>query len=494
MIKQIWGKLTGEIRKRIYTSGTTCLDAYSLSSQKVTPKLAKDLYYNDDDDYKLAAGMTKPVINVPVGFMGVPTFVSEEENAANILQEFTDANTSKMQRTHRNALRDGKVYVWVTRQDRQNDPLYPEEQERLHYTIIPCHQVTQVQYDARTGDIAQFQFEKTHSWYDNSGRQERCSIIQTITPDEKTVEIDGGTPPDIDASTDANPWGFVPVVEFLNEIEDGDRTGRSDFESIEPYLRAYHDVMKYALQGSKNHSTPRLKLKVDQVAEFLRYNFGVDDIDRWVRDGGKINLAGKELIVFAGENEDAEYIEVSSATGDAISLLHLLFYLICETSETPEFAFGARLGANYASVKEQMPVLIRRVARKREFFEEAWQRVARMVLAMETQGRQVAISDYSVTLQWDKIDPRDSKEIAEELKISVDAMADGTEAALISRQSAVDYLARIVEEMDTYKSVDPERAGEREKIVRDMALARRLEDSELAQEELDKITYLLDNE
>ena len=71
--------------------------------------------------------------------------------------------------------------------------------------------------------------------------------------------------------------------------------------------------------------------------------------------GGTIQLEGKELLIVAPE-EDAEYIEVRSSTGDAQILLKLLFYCIVDVSETPEFALGLT-HRSQASVKEQMPVL-----------------------------------------------------------------------------------------------------------------------------------------
>ena len=42
---------------------------------------------------------------------------------------------------------------------------------------------------------------------------------------------------------------------------------------MEPYLKAYHDVRLHAMQGSKMHSTPRLKLKLKDVQAFLQNNF-----------------------------------------------------------------------------------------------------------------------------------------------------------------------------------------------------------------------------
>lgn len=72
------------------------------------------------------------------------------------------------------------------------------------------------------------------------------------------------------------------------------------------------------------HSTPKLKMKLKDVAGFLRNNFGIDDPVKFAKEGGKVNLDGHEVL-FMTTDEDAGFIEVNSATGDAQVLLNLLF-------------------------------------------------------------------------------------------------------------------------------------------------------------------------
>src|SRR5690606_41856313 len=68
-------------------------------------KLARSLYDNAADDYKLGAWAPKPIINPVVGFMGVPRFRSKDPEAQEVLDEFFESNRSLQQQTHRNALR-----------------------------------------------------------------------------------------------------------------------------------------------------------------------------------------------------------------------------------------------------------------------------------------------------------------------------------------------------------------------------------------------------
>ncbi|MGE5593810.1 MAG: phage portal protein [Betaproteobacteria bacterium] len=465
---------------------------YKLDSSRVDYAKARALYSNTDDNYKLGAGFAKPVINTPVGFMGVPRFRSEDENAQAVLDDFFGANVSRMQQTHRDAMRDGDCFVWVTREEAEDAALYPESKTRLVYNIIPPEQVAQVVRDPITRAVREYVLKSEHTWLDDSGNSRRCTVTQRISREKRIISVDGDVPPDVQPGEEPNRWGFIPIVHFKNEGDETEEFGRSDLEAIEPFMKAYHDVMLHAIQGSKMHSTPRLKLKLKDVARFLANNFGITDPKTFAEQGGTIKLDGHELLIFMDE-EDAEFIEVKSAIGDAAELLKFLFYCIVDTSETPEFAFGVHTPSSLSSVKEQMPILVRRIARKREHFTEAWQRVARIVLAMTAQAEGRKFSTYATTLIWDEIDPRDGKDVAEELNWVTQALNTALMGGFISLDAAAQFLARYVETMNDYLSDDPEVPGERERIIKTRILMARLDDGELAEEEQKLIDKALGN-
>lgn len=465
---------------RLYAG--TYITPYRLNSSRVDYAKARALYENTDDAYKLGAGFAKTVINTTVGFMGVPRFRSEDEEAQAVLDDFFSANVSRMQLTHRNAMRDGDCFVWITREENEDATLYPEKKARLVYNIIPPEQVVQIIRNPITGSVREYVLKSEHIWLDESNNTRRCIVTQRISKDRRLIQIEGDTPPDIQPGEERNPWGFIPIVHFKNEGDETKEFGQSDLEPIEPFMKAYHDVMLHAIQGSKMHSTPRLKLKLKDVARFLQNNFGITDPAEFAAKGGTINLDGHELLIFMDE-EDAGFIEVKSAIGDAKDLLQLLFYCIVDTSETPEFAFGVHTPSSHASVKEQMPILIRRIARKREHFTEAWQRLARIVLAMTAQAEGKTFSTYATTLEWDDIDPRDGKDVAQELQMVTTALNTAIQGGFLSTEAAVNFLRKYITTMHDFVSDDPEIPGERERIIQDRIMQARLEDGQLLQDE-----------
>ncbi|AEE95771.1 phage portal protein [Mahella australiensis] len=492
---------TGEISKlrdlfsftgwRLYTG--TYTTAYKLDSSRVDYNKARELYNNTNDAYKLGAGFAKPIINTAVAFMGVPQFRSEDEDAQAVLDDFFGDNVSRMQQVHRNAMRDGDCFVWVTREETGEAALYPEAKTRLNFNIIPPEQVVQIIRSPITGLVLEYVLKAEHIWLDENDNTRRCIVTQHISKERRLVQITGDMPPDVQPGEEKNPWGFIPIVHFKNEGDETREFGQSDLEPVEPFLKAYHDVMLHAMQGSKMHSTPRLKLKLKDVSRFLANNFGITDPADFAAKGGTINLDGHELLIFQDE-EDAGFIEVNSAIGDAKDLLQLLFYCIVDTSETPEFSFGVHTPSSLSSVKEQMPILVRRIARKREHFTEAWQRLARIVLAMTAQAEGKKFSTYATTLEWDDIDPRDGKDVAEELNSVSQALNTAIQGGFISIQAATDFLKNYITTMHDFISDDPEIPGERERIIQDRIMQARLEDGQLLQDEKNVIDNIINRQ
>ena len=506
--KGVWGRITGTIasipkrlagemsklRKSIIggraRSGRYS-KVYQLDSSRVDYELARELYDNSRDEYKLGGWCFKPIINTAVGFMGVPRFRSEDQDAQEALEDFFDGTISLMQQTHRDALRDGDSWVWITREEDEDEELYPETNGvRLVYNLIPPEQIDEIIRSPFTGRPIEYVLKSKHEWTDEAGTKRKGIVTQRISAERRLIEVDGDTPPGVEPGETPNRWGFIPIVQFSNEKDSSAANGKSDLEPVEPFAKAYHDIMLQAIQGNKLHSTPKLKLKLKSVANFLRNNFGIEDPAKFVQEGGEISLDGQEIIFLEAE-DDAGFAEVQSATGSAQPLLELLFYCIIDVSETPEFAFGASMSASHASVKEQMPVLIRRVARKRSHFEESWQRLARIVLTMTSMSSGKRFSTHATTLIWDPIQERDEKQAADTIVSLVNALSVAVRDNLMGQESAVNLLAQYVETMSEWAGDDPEQPGEREKIIRTKLMLARLDDAELADKEIDEIEAML---
>lgn len=484
-MKQAVGEIS-RLRRQVSMMVGRGFSNYKLDSRRVDYELARNLYDNTEDSYKLGAGFCKPIINVKAGFMGIPSFGSEDEEAKDVVNAFFSEQTSKMNRTHKKALLEGDCFVWITRES-TDAALYPETQTRLVYTIIPNEEVDTINRNPMTGRVEEYVLVSNMEWADENGNKRKTKVTQWISADRRKVRLEGDQIPGFPSEVEEpNPYGFIPIEHFANEKDETRLFGQSELEAIEPFIKAYHDVMLHALQGSKMHSTPRLKFKLKDVAAFLRNNFGWEDPAKNAKEGRTISLDGKEFLLMT-EGEDAEFIEVRSSTGDAASLLKLIFYCIVAVSETPEFVLGVHTPSSLSSVQEQMPVFVRNISRKRADFASNWQRLARMVLAIIKVETGKPFTTFATTLEWGEIDPRDEKELADTINALTTGLNTAVQGRFLSTDSAAEFLRAYIPTMREYDSDDPEADTERQRILMNQVERERLADGALGLGEIDAI-------
>ncbi|MBZ4406573.1 phage portal protein, partial [Clostridioides difficile] len=142
--------------------------------------------------------------------------------------------------------------------------------------------------------------------------------------------------------------------------------------------------------------------------------------------------------------------------------------------------------------KEQMPIMVNKIRRKREQFTNSWQLLARMVLIMSSNSSGMKYSTYDVNIGWDEVNPRDDKELAETLEKVCSALDKALEGGFISEESTVNFLAQYIDTMSNYISDDPEIVGEREKIIKTKMLKYRLDDSQGLDDESNEIDKEID--
>lgn len=456
--------VSGEMSKmRTSTEGLlgrirgTITGRYHLDTSKVDYDMARNLYDNTDDKYKLGSGFSRVIVNNRAAFMGVPRFTSTDKNAQTILDEFQEENKSNFTRAVVEMLRDGDCYVYVSKEKPTESDLYPEKKNFVTLKFIDPKAVSIIN-DPVTHEPKEYIVSQTIEWADEHGNAMTAEVQQIHSVGHKETKlISGAMPPEMTEGTVETGLSFIPIQHFKNSNTHA-LYGQSELEVVEPYLKVYHDVMLHAMEGSKMHSTPKLGLYLKDQGEFKRTNFPN------AKPHEEVDLSGRDIFIF-GEGEKAEFIEPTSPTGAAKDLLKLIFYNIVDASETPEFVFGVHTPSSLSSVKEQMPILIRSIERKREHMTQAWQRLARIVLHLVGGMTKVKKPEsYATDIIWDDIDYRTSEEVSKELTYVVTAITTAVGAGLMGKKSAVDYLAGMVDTMNPY---DPEEGeGEKERILK----------------------------
>jgi hypothetical protein len=419
---------------------------YMLDSSVVNYDLARSLYQNTDDKYKLGAAFARPIINATAGFMGAPGFKHPDDEASQALEAFFKFRLGKLLRINRNTLRDGDVYVrlWM-----QTDRF--TGQDVFELGLIPPEWVVPIR-NPLTGALAQVIIRHPVLHTDANGLQQyQYTVTETITEQNRTIEVDSRAPKEVrDAmnGTTKNPWGFVPVVHFKNESEEYQANGSSDLEPVEPFLKAYHDVMYHGVEGSRLFSRPKATFSLDNVGKFLTDNFSAAEIK-----SGKLNFAGKELFML-NKGDTAGFITGDTGWAGVTTLLEFLYYCIVDVSETPEFVFGTAVASSKASVSEQMVPLARKIRRKRGQMEEPFGELASMYLAMQYRKNNRRLDTFQVETEWEELNPRDDAQVATTVKNLIDGLTMGMESGLVSAPAAAEFLREFVPTMLPFSDPD----------------------------------------
>lgn len=469
-IRRIWGEISALRSSWPSGWGFQYITPYRLDSSRVDYALARELYRNINDKYKLGAGFARPIVDTCAGFMGAPHFSHADPEADAALESDMERWTGTTLRINRNAVRDGDVFARIVRAPSRFDP---RKREEFGLQLIPPEWVTPVP-DPLIGAWQQLVIRYPVTVSDAQGQTvTEYTLTEILTDKSRTIEADVRAPAEVRARNrkEENPWGFIPVVHFKNEAEETQLYGASDLEPVEPFMKAYHDTMLFAVQGSKYFSRPKVKFRLGDVKKFLEDNFSREEIS-----AGKLKFADKEIFLLQ-DQDDAEFISADSGLQGITTLLKFIFFCIVDVSQTPEFAFGTAVKSSKASVSEQMVPLSRKIRRKRGLFEESYRELASMYLAMWSKVNNRILDTYRVDIGWDELSPKNDKEVAETIKTLVEGLVTGIETGIVSVDAAAEFLREFVPSMLPW--VDPDADDdERRRVVKTMLWRKRIEDGE----------------
>ena len=428
-------------------------DSYVIDNTEVNYSLCRQIYLNTHENYKLGGGFAKPIVNNLSSFMGIPQFISNDIIAQEIINKYLVNIKSVYNKIHRNILREGDCYLLVTN-EKKNDKLFKNELIISFKTLLP--ERLQVLKD-ETGNIVKVIVSTSFDYIDKDTDEKVKYKVKEVWTNEvyqkiyDKINVPNYISEHLIDMTMPNPYQFIPIIWFKNEEEEFRNNGTSELESVEPLLRAYHDVMLDSLRSTKLNSSPKLRIKIENLQQFLNNNFTDEEIAT-----GKLKLAKKDVI-FIGKEDDLGYVEVSGNTHT--TLLEFIFLCIIDTSETPEFMFGSAVASSKASVSEQMIPFMKKVNRKRDSISDNYKLLARMVFSIYNDNNSTnLINDFETDLFWQDVDNDEDNLKSNTINTLITALSLGIESKLLSFESAINYLKQYINTMNNYDE-------EKEKIL-----------------------------
>jgi hypothetical protein len=434
------------------TLDATFSSPYRLDITKVDYELARKLYYNRDERYKLGAGFSRPTINVPAGFMGIPILLSDKKGGDEQmwLDRFVQDSASQMSKAHVMALRDGEVLARLQPKNRSGayTSLWTPDDKDLEIVLVPTEAFEIIYKEEDLSAIEAVKIKHVFMQPDSGGNMREVILFETITPTQIILKYENDEKPERKLT---NPMGFVPAVHIPNEGEAGQLHASSDLEPTEPYMKFYNDVMLHAGSASQLHSTAKLVLRMRDVGRFLKNNFSDTEITE-----GRLRFKNKDVLFFeSGDpdlvttgssiySESAEIIQAKAPLGDTTTLLEFIFLNIVDVTEIPEWAFGGAIASSKASVSEQSGPIVHKTKRKRTMVEDPWALMGRMVL------KAVLNQKERVTTTWSELGMRDLKTEGEAFRNFSESLLALNDGQMVSKHTSVEILRKLMKEIDPY--------------------------------------------
>jgi hypothetical protein len=456
---------------------------YQLNTSRVDYQAARALYQNTLEGYQLGGAFPKPIINSAAAFIGLPDWTHPDEAVQQLLADHREAWTSELSRLVRNVLRDGDVFARV-------DPpatgaaLGSDDSGLCRLRLIPPEWVQPVpdplgdSPDAWSALVIAYPMRGL-SGPAGAGRELHYTLVETLTARARTLAVRGEAPEELqalDGLVEANPYGQIPVVHFANEAEDDRVFGASELEPVEPFLKAYHDVLLRGCQGHALFAKPKIKFTLNDKAAFLRNNFTTAELA-----SRQVRLQGKDAMFFA-QGEDAAFLTADSGVAATDTLLQLLYRNIVDVSETPEYVFGTAVQSSRASVQEQATPLIKKAERKRAQLTDPFRRLAGLALVVRAAALSQRLEPDAaarVALAWPPVTSEDAGEKATTIKTLVDALVTAMEAGLVSVEAAAETLREQVPSMEEWEPRFGDEPGERERVESSLRWLERIRASTL---------------
>lgn len=345
--------------------------------------------YRNSGSTGFGGGFAKPIVDLQVGFMGLPFASTENEELDDFLNEcLTNYWADELQQMMRDSIRDSKTIVRLRKPDLFDPLMTIEEAQHCSIEIIPPDRVD-IERSLQNKNIIEravilhsmtFVIDDGSVENGTEPQVEEHDVLEIITRDRYTF-FDKTTNEYIDYLSAPNRDGFVPIVEVYNEWDAALQGGQSDFETVIPFINAFHDLLAQGLQAHKYHSTPKVKMKLGDVAPFIKNNFpeAVDE-NGSIKQNAEISWKGREILFLQTEDE-MEFLEARSVLGDTKTLAEFIIDCICIASQTPEWAFmRVDSGSANSDRNAQTVPFIKKIERKRRNFAAPIQQLLKMVL------------------------------------------------------------------------------------------------------------------
>lgn len=303
---------------------------------------------------ELSGLLIKPIINKIASWAtGKPIKVkSESPDTTEELNKWMYANHPNILSAYRQSLNKGQSYIVVNAD--------------LTTTVIPPNVIERIVNPDDYTELIGYRIIERHPHPTIRGQWMVIEDIYTAEQRTRYKFVSGvqqGNP-----EVFPNIIGKIPIIPIANNKSSDEENGNPELEGVVELLHQYNEVLLAAISGNirQGRPTPTIDFKsVEALAAW--WEEYATKVTRTLPDGSTesydtVQFSSDELIATVGK---MYYAQPGSFTGDTKVLLTLLYFLLIEHAEIPEFVMGTAITGSKASAETQMPIFERFIWGKR---------------------------------------------------------------------------------------------------------------------------------
>jgi hypothetical protein len=349
------------------------------------------LYHNEYPGFKLAGFVFKKPIDIPIQLMGIPVPKCENVKIEKALLEWVEKNQMFFEWNHKMSHITGNSWIW---------PKYSSSLKKVIIEFIPDSSVLSPIKDIETGEIVKIVTDEQIQIAIGDGDiTSYARRVRVFT--KETIQItwrDKGNVPGLKDITYRNVIGILPI-NFANNRGADEVRGHSDYESIIPAAKNYHDT---ELAASKALG----KFTIKQIHTLPPGDTGPED---WEKNNGitcdRLNVLERDFFVNRYEEKD-EYKFPDGALDAYNKRLEVIFWQIMEGSPIPEVFWGGAVPGNRNSVGESKEQVVKFTNQKRnqhtDNYVKLFSAIATLYGILKMNSERAP-----VTVEWNVLDSLD---------------------------------------------------------------------------------------
>ena len=233
--------------------------------------------------------------------------------------------------------------------------------------------------------------------------------------------------------------GIPPIIHIPVNRKSNEMFGRPDGLPLLPTLNEYNEIMLAGATGNKRQGRPTpVFSKLGDAGAVAKFEQMYGTSKRQTNSDGTqteyttYDFDADQLVILGGTGE-FDWKSPQPFATDTEKFLGILFYLVVQHSEIPEFAFGNAISSSKASAEAQIDPFTRFVERQQNISATWMRQLALIVLRYKAlSDRQIKV-DPQMRISWKPVTDKDGT-------LVLDAISTGMEARVLDRESILNLL------------------------------------------------------